>query len=109
MNLIQIQEHLKDLPVQVIQSYANGANPEVPPYMALAEMQRRQTMDQRVQQQQQANAASIAPTAPLPVGASVTVTDVQAWHNKTHHNPIHFCLTPIRNLVRSKSSFLILQ
>jgi hypothetical protein len=54
MNLIQIQEHLKDLPMQVIQSYANGANPEVPPYMALAEMQRRQTMEQRASQQQQA-------------------------------------------------------
>ena len=47
MNLIQIQEHLKDLPIQVIMSYANGQNPEVPPYMALGELNRRKTSEQR--------------------------------------------------------------
>jgi len=47
MNLIQIQEHLKDLPTQVIMSYANGQNPEVPPYMALSELNRRKTSEQR--------------------------------------------------------------
>jgi len=47
MNLIQIQEHLKDLPTQVIMSYANGQNPEVPPYMALGELNRRKTSEQR--------------------------------------------------------------
>ena len=50
MNLIQIQEHLKDLPTQAIMSYANGQNPEVPPYMALGEMNRRKSMEQRAAQ-----------------------------------------------------------
>jgi hypothetical protein len=48
MNLIQIQEHLKDLPTDVITSYTNGQNPEVPPYMALGELDRRKRMDQRM-------------------------------------------------------------
>ena len=47
MNLIQIQEELKDLPTQLIMSYANGQNPEVPPYMALGELSRRKTSQQR--------------------------------------------------------------
>jgi len=50
MNLIQIQEHLKHLPTQAIMSYANGQNPEVPPYMALGEMNRRKNMEQRAAQ-----------------------------------------------------------
>jgi hypothetical protein len=50
MNLIQIQDHLKDLPTQTIMSYANGQNPEVPPYMALGEMNRRKNMEQRAAQ-----------------------------------------------------------
>jgi hypothetical protein len=50
MNLIQIQEHLKDLPTQAIMAYANGKNPEVPPYMALGEMNRRKNMEQRAAQ-----------------------------------------------------------
>jgi hypothetical protein len=50
MNLIQIQEHLKDLPTQAIMAYANGQNPQVPPYMALGEMNRRKNMEQRVAQ-----------------------------------------------------------
>jgi len=47
MNLIQIQDELKGLPTQVIMSYANGQNPEVPPYMALGELNRRKTAEQR--------------------------------------------------------------
>jgi len=50
MNLIQIQEHLKDLPTQAIMAYANGQNPQVPPYMALGEMNRRKNMEQRAAQ-----------------------------------------------------------
>jgi hypothetical protein len=42
MNLVQINERLKDLPEQVIRQYANGMNPEVPPYLALGELQRRE-------------------------------------------------------------------
>jgi hypothetical protein len=46
MNLIQVQERLKDLPLQAIMAYANGMNPEVPPYLALGEMQRRKRLEQ---------------------------------------------------------------
>jgi len=77
MNLIQIQEHLKDLPAQVIQSYANGGNPEVPPYMALAEMQRRQSMDQRAGQQQQAQQGPM-PTVKEQIEQSAGLAGLQA-------------------------------
>lgn len=49
MNLIQVQERLKDLPLQAIMSYANGANPEVPPYLALGEMERRRRIEKQAQ------------------------------------------------------------
>jgi hypothetical protein len=52
MNLVQIQERLKDAPVQAIMQYANGTNPMVPPYLALAELKRRETMTQSAQAQQ---------------------------------------------------------
>lgn len=47
MNLIQIQEHLKDLPTDVVKAYANAQNPEVPPYMALGELERRSRAEKR--------------------------------------------------------------
>jgi hypothetical protein len=50
MNLIEIQENLKDLPIQAIMGYANGQNPEVPPYMALGELNRRKAMENRATQ-----------------------------------------------------------
>ncbi len=49
MNLIQIQERLKGLPTQAVVSYANGGNPDVPPYLALAELQRRNDVEQSAQ------------------------------------------------------------
>ena len=49
MNLVQINERLKDLPMQVLQQYANGMNPEVPPYLALGELNRRKKMEQAMQ------------------------------------------------------------
>jgi hypothetical protein len=54
MNLVQINERLKDLPMQVIQQYANGMNPEVPPYLALGELQRRE-----MSQKQMANRGGV--------------------------------------------------
>jgi hypothetical protein len=50
MNLVQIQERLKDMPTQAIMSYANGMNPEVPPYLALGELNRRKQMEQKAAQ-----------------------------------------------------------
>lgn len=52
MNLVQIQERLKDAPVQAIMQYANGGNPMVPPYLALAELKRRESISQSAQSQQ---------------------------------------------------------
>jgi hypothetical protein len=60
MNLVQINERLKDLPTQVIQQYANGMNPEIPPYLALGELQRRETA------QKQMATAQGAAQGPLP-------------------------------------------
>ena len=48
MNLVQLSERLKNLPPQVLQQYANGMNPEVPPYLALGEMQRRELADKQM-------------------------------------------------------------
>jgi hypothetical protein len=50
MNLVQIQERLKDLPTQAIMGYANGQNPQVPPYLALGELNRRKQMEQQAAQ-----------------------------------------------------------
>lgn len=55
MNLVQINERLKDLPLQTVQQYANGTNPEVPAYLALAEIQRR---EKQMQQQNVAQGAA---------------------------------------------------
>jgi hypothetical protein len=47
MNLIQVQERLKDLPRQALIAYANGANPDVAPYLAMLEMNRRKRMEEQ--------------------------------------------------------------
>jgi hypothetical protein len=47
MNLIQIQDRLKGMPMQAIMAYANGQNPEVPPYLALGELNRRKQMEKQ--------------------------------------------------------------
>jgi hypothetical protein len=48
MNLVQIIERLKDLPESVIKQYANGMNPEIPAYVALGEMERRERVAQQM-------------------------------------------------------------
>lgn len=62
MNLIEIADNLKSMPngpqaMQALQAYANGANPSVPPYLALAELNRRTQM----MKDAQAKAASQPP------------------------------------------------
>jgi len=57
MNLIQIQDKLKSLPndprvMQMLTAYANGQNPQVPPYLALGELNRRKGEMERVQMEQ---------------------------------------------------------
>jgi len=62
MNLIQIQDRLKDLPntpqaQQALMAYANGSNPQVPPYLALAELSRLKQLQERMAAEQQAQNA----------------------------------------------------
>jgi hypothetical protein len=45
-NLIQIQEEIKNLPLRDVMAYANGKNPQVPPYVALGELNRRKQLDE---------------------------------------------------------------
>jgi len=49
LNLIQISERLKGMPIEAVMNFANGSNPEVPPYVALAELNRRKEMEKRMQ------------------------------------------------------------
>ena len=53
LNLVQVQEKLKDMPLNVVMGYANGANPQVPPYIALGELNRRKQMEISAASQQQ--------------------------------------------------------
>lgn len=57
MNLIQIQDKLKSLPndprvMQMLTAYANGQNPQVPPYLALGELNRRKGEMERMKMEQ---------------------------------------------------------
>lgn len=52
MNLVQINERLKDMPFHALQQYANGSNPMVPPYLALGEIQRREKLKQQMANEQ---------------------------------------------------------
>jgi hypothetical protein len=52
MNLIQQQTAAKDLPLQYLQQAVNGQNPNLTPWIATAELQRRTTMDQHMQKGQ---------------------------------------------------------
>ena len=46
LNLIQVQERLRDMPMQAIMQYANGSNPMIPPFLALGELNRRKKMQE---------------------------------------------------------------
>jgi hypothetical protein len=104
MNLVQINERLKDMPEQVIRQYANGMNPEVPPYLALGELQRRELSAKQMastqggaqgpqpsvkeqieqkaglmalQQMQQQQAQQAQPRGPMPAPAGVPQPEAQ--------------------------------
>ncbi len=57
LNLVQISEKLKDMPMQAVAAYANGSNPMVPPYVALGELNRRKQMEQSAAAEQSKQAA----------------------------------------------------
>lgn len=45
-NLVQLQDDIKMFPNQYVIAYANGANPDVPPFIALGELHRRKKMQE---------------------------------------------------------------
>jgi hypothetical protein len=59
MNLIEQQTAAKDLPLQYLQQAVNGQNPNLTPWIATAELQRRTTMDQHMKSAQ-------GPQGPMP-------------------------------------------
>ena len=81
MNLVQVQEHLKDVPIPQLQQYANGQNPMVPAYMAVGEMKRREVMGQREQMAQQA-AQGPMPTVKEQVEQQAGLMALQAQQQK---------------------------
>jgi len=81
MNLVQINEHLKGVPMQALMSYANGQDPTVPAYMATGEMKRREVMSQKNAQSQQA-AQSQSPTVKDQVEQQAGLMALQAQQQK---------------------------
>jgi hypothetical protein len=61
LNLVQLQDRLKDVPMQALMQYANGASPQVPPFIALGELNRRKKM-QEAAAAEQAKEMEGAPT-----------------------------------------------
>lgn len=61
MNLVQLQERLRDVPMQALMQYANGGNPQIPPFLALGELNRRKKM-QETAAAEQAQEMEGAPT-----------------------------------------------
>jgi hypothetical protein len=74
-NLIQLQEELKGAPLQSVMQYANGGNPQVPPYMALAELSRRKQMQSAVPVQ--APQQTVADTVKQEVGTMAMMAQQQ--------------------------------
>lgn len=81
MNLVQINEHLKGVPMQALMSYANGQDPMVPAYMATGEMKRREVMTQKHAQAQQAAQGQV-PTVKDQVEQQAGLMALQAQQQK---------------------------
>jgi hypothetical protein len=61
MNIVKLQNQLKSIPVETLIKYVQGANPEVPSYLALAEIKSRKDMEAKyASQNQQAPESSVA-------------------------------------------------
>lgn len=61
MNIVKLQNQLKSVPVETLIKYVQGMNPEVPSYLALAEIKNRKDMEARyASQNQQAPEKSVA-------------------------------------------------
>ena len=61
MNIVKLQNELKSIPVETLIQYVQGANPEVPSYLALAEIKSRKDMESKyAAQNQKAPETSVA-------------------------------------------------
>ena len=61
MNIVKLQNQLKSVPVETLIQYVQGANPEVPSYLALAEIKNRKDMEARyASQNEKAPSSSVA-------------------------------------------------
>jgi hypothetical protein len=61
MNIVKLQNQLKSVPVETLIKYVQGMNPEVPSYLALAEIKNRKDMESKyASQNQQAPEKSVA-------------------------------------------------
>jgi hypothetical protein len=61
MNIVKLQNQLKSIPVETLIKYVQGANPEVPSYLALAEIKNRKDMEAKyASQNKQAPESSVA-------------------------------------------------
>ena len=53
MNIVKLQNQLKSIPVETLIKYVQGMNPEVPSYLALAEIKNRKDMEAKYASQNQ--------------------------------------------------------
>ena len=61
MNIVKLQNELKSIPINTLIQYVQGANPEVPSYLALAEIKNRKDMETKyAAQNQKAPESSVA-------------------------------------------------
>ena len=61
MNIVKLQNQLKSIPVETLIQYVQGTNPEVPSYLALAEIKSRKDMEAKyAAQNQKAPESSVA-------------------------------------------------
>ena len=61
MNIVKLQNELKSIPINTLIQYVQGANPEVPSYLALAEIKNRKDMEAKyAAQNQKAPESSVA-------------------------------------------------
>lgn len=59
MNILEAEDMVKGLPDQVLFQYAQNPPPQIPQYLAISEVQRRQDMRQRFQAQQGGNEPTV--------------------------------------------------
>lgn len=81
LNLVQVQEKLKGMPMQALMQYANGSNPSVPPFLALGELNRRKKMQEGAAAEQAAEMEG-APTIKEQIEQSTGLMALQGARQK---------------------------